>query len=89
MVKEITKSNFENRAATKAPRVPQVKGQQSLSSVTLEQRQVMICEAAYYISQHRGFEPGHDMDDWFAAERQIDAALTRPVSSGTSSRLQR
>jgi hypothetical protein len=36
----------------------------------------MIAEAAYFYAQQRGFEPGHELDDWLAAEDQIDAALT-------------
>jgi hypothetical protein len=35
----------------------------------------MIAEAAYYCSEHRGFDPDHELDDWLAAERQVDAAL--------------
>lgn len=31
----------------------------------------MIAEAAYYISAQRGFEPGHELDDWLAAEAQV------------------
>jgi len=31
----------------------------------------MIAEAAYYIAQQRGFEPGHEIDDWLAAEAQV------------------
>ena len=38
-------------------------------------RRAMIREAAYYLAQKRGFAPGHDIDDWLRAERQIDAAL--------------
>jgi hypothetical protein len=41
-----------------------------------ERRQAMIAEAAYYYAEHRGFEPGHELDDWLAARSQIDAALT-------------
>jgi hypothetical protein len=40
-------------------------------------REAMISEAAYFRSAHRGFEPGHEVDDWLAAEAEIDAALTR------------
>jgi hypothetical protein len=75
MAKEIAKSNFERRAATAVSRIPHAKPEPS--PVTARQRQIMICEAAYYIAEHRGFEPGHDMDNWLAAERQIDAALAR------------
>lgn len=31
----------------------------------------MIAEAAYYIAAQRGFEPGHELDDWLAAEAQV------------------
>jgi hypothetical protein len=37
----------------------------------------MIAEAAYYLAQQRGFEAGHDLEDWLRAESQIDAALAR------------
>ena len=42
-----------------------------------EARDAMISEAAYFRSAHRGFEPGHEVDDWLAAESEIDAALMR------------
>ncbi len=77
MAKEITKADVQKRAAV------------TVRSVTPEQRQIMICEAAYYIAEHRGFEPGHDVDDWFAAEQQIDAVLTSPALRGADLRLQR
>lgn len=38
-----------------------------------ETRNKMIEEAAYFIAQRRGFEPGHDVEDWLKAEAQIDA----------------
>lgn len=40
-------------------------------------REAMISESAYYRSAHRGFEPGQEVDDWLAAESEIDAALAR------------
>jgi len=40
-----------------------------------ERRTAMISEAAYYFAESRGFEPGHELDDWLAAQEQIDAAL--------------
>ncbi len=36
------------------------------------QRQAMIAEAAFFMAQSRGFEPGHELDDWLAAEREVD-----------------
>jgi hypothetical protein len=35
----------------------------------------MIAAAAYYRAQRRGFAPGAEVDDWLAAEREIDEQL--------------
>ena len=40
-------------------------------------REAMIADSAYFRSAHRGFEPGHEVEDWLAAESEIDAALAR------------
>ena len=45
-------------------------------SVDPEVRRLMIAEAAYYCAEQRGFEPGHEMEDWLEAEARIDV-LTR------------
>jgi hypothetical protein len=45
-------------------------------------RAAMIAEAAYYLAERRAFDPGHDMDDWFTAEQQIDAALAGGLIPG-------
>jgi hypothetical protein len=39
----------------------------------------MICEAAYFLSERRGFAPGHELDDWLAAEGEIDRLLVGSV----------
>jgi hypothetical protein len=44
-----------------------------------ERRHTLIAEAAYFRAQRRDFEPGHELEDWLAAEAQIDQLL-----SGTS-----
>jgi len=31
-----------------------------------------IAEAAYFLAQKRGFAPGHELDDWLAAEREFN-----------------
>jgi hypothetical protein len=31
-----------------------------------------IARAAYHRAVRRGLEPGHELDDWLAAEREID-----------------
>jgi hypothetical protein len=31
----------------------------------------MVAERAYCKAEKRGFEPGHEMEDWFEAEQEI------------------
>jgi hypothetical protein len=31
----------------------------------------MVAVNAYYKAEKRGFEPGHELDDWYEAEREI------------------
>jgi hypothetical protein len=31
----------------------------------------MVAANAYYRAEKRGFEPGHELDDWYEAEREI------------------
>lgn len=44
------------------------------SSVRLD-RQQLIEEAAYHRAEARGFAPGHEIDDWLAAETEVDARM--------------
>ena len=45
-----------------------------------EQRAALIAEAAYFRAEKRGFAPGHDTEDWLAAENEVDARLLRAES---------
>ena len=43
-----------------------------------------IALTAYFIAEKRGFEPGHELDDWLAAEAEFARAeqqprLTKPI----------
>jgi len=42
-----------------------------------EVRRLMIAEAAYYCAENRGFEPGHELEDWLEAEARIDLLTVR------------
>jgi hypothetical protein len=35
----------------------------------------MIATAAYFLAERRGFAGGYQMQDWIAAEAEIDAQL--------------
>ena len=43
--------------------------------ITPEQRYRMICDAAYFRAERRGFVGGHPGDDWVAAEAEVDELL--------------
>jgi hypothetical protein len=43
--------------------------------ITTEARSRMIAEAAYYMAERRGFEPGYEFEDWLAAEAEVDRDL--------------
>jgi hypothetical protein len=38
-------------------------------------RHALIAQAAFFMAQERGFAPGHELDDWLAAEREVDQDL--------------
>jgi hypothetical protein len=38
----------------------------------IKSREAMIAELAYFKAQSRGFAPGHEVEDWLAAESEID-----------------
>ncbi len=40
-----------------------------------ENRGACIAETAYLMAQRRGFAPGHEIDDWLAAESEVDQRL--------------
>lgn len=48
----------------------------SREPVSGDKRRLMIAEAAYYISEHRGFEAGRETEDWLLAEKQVDAVIS-------------
>jgi hypothetical protein len=40
-------------------------------------RRAMIAEIAYYRAEKRGFDPGHEIEDWLEAEAIIDTQIKR------------
>jgi hypothetical protein len=69
------------------PRAPRKAAAQTIKSavsfssfVGPERRTALIAEAAYFRAEKRGFAPGHETEDWLAAESEVDAALLRAKS---------
>lgn len=44
------------------------------AGLNAEERREQIALAAYYLAEKRGFEAGHEMEDWLAAEASVAAA---------------
>lgn len=40
-----------------------------------EDRHASIAKAAYFRAEMRGFAPGHEVEDWLAAEEEVDQRL--------------
>ena len=49
-----------------------------------QQRGTLIARAAYFRAQQRGFEPGHELSDWLAAEAEVDAELLSGTAESRS-----
>lgn len=47
----------------------------AIQRIATEERHRLIAEAAYYRALKRGFEGANSMDDWLAAEAEVDQQL--------------
>jgi hypothetical protein len=72
------------RAKSPAPRVRKMAAK-APAGVTISEdvRRGMIAEGAYLRAERRGFAPGHEEEDWVAAEAEVDALL-KAGHGGTS-----
>jgi hypothetical protein len=68
-VTESTPSRAAPAPARKSPTAPPP------AKLAGEARRALIAEAAYLRAERRGFIPGHETDDWLAAEIEVDALL--------------
>jgi len=59
------------------------------SATIAEVRQQMIAEAAYFLAAQRGFAPGHEINDWLAAESAIDRGPLKGASPALIDRRRR
>ena len=72
-------------ARKRAPRKSGALEPQAASTFTAfvgqEQRMALIAETAYFLAEKRGFAAGRELDDWVAAEAEVDAKLLRAMGS--------
>lgn len=45
------------------------------------ERRSIIAAAAYFRAERRGFEPGHELEDWLAAEIEVTNLQQREASA--------
>ena len=50
-------------------------GDYEAADITPEERHRMVAEAAYYRAEQHGFNPDRHMEDWLAAEAEVDNML--------------
>ena len=57
------------------------KARQALTGhhVNAQEREAMIRETAYFLAEQRGFAPGHEVNDWVAAETEVDQYLALEI----------
>ncbi|MGZ8172295.1 MULTISPECIES: DUF2934 domain-containing protein [Methylobacter] len=49
----------------------------SFTPVNLPDCYTKIAELAFYKAENRGFEPGHELDDWIEAEREFNEMIAK------------
>jgi hypothetical protein len=40
-----------------------------------EARRRLVAEIAYFNAERRGFTPGYELDDWLAAEQEVESSI--------------
>ena len=58
----------EPKQSVRKPAIVKSEGRANLVPINVEEE---IRRLAYLMSERRGFEPGHEAEDWIAAEREI------------------
>ena len=72
-VRESTARTSTPPASARAPK--SVAEQPVRVALSAEERRAMIAENAYLRAERRGFAPGHETEDWLAAEAEVDTLL--------------
>jgi hypothetical protein len=58
----------EIRKTTRKPEIVRSDGRATLVPINVEEE---VRRLAYLLAERRGFEPGHEAEDWLAAEREV------------------
>jgi hypothetical protein len=79
------KKTTKQKAATAAPELTDsavmavLESAQSAAargaSVDLDARRQLVAAEAYFLAERRGFEAGHELEDWIAPEELVESRL--------------
>ncbi len=75
--KSVKKKAVAKKASTKKAAVRKSVAKKAVKRLSYQQRYQMISEAAYLIAEKQSFVPGNEMDNWLAAEKQIDGWIKK------------
>lgn len=57
------------------------------TAITAGQRHALIAQAAYFRAERRGFRAGHELEDWLAAEAEVERQLASARRRDRTSRV--
>jgi hypothetical protein len=63
-----TQTQSEARKPAKKPEIVRTEPRANLVPINVEEE---VRRLAYLMSERRGFEPGHEAEDWLTAEREV------------------
>ena len=66
------------KAAPKSTPKPASFNNTARADISADEVRKLISEAAYYRAKQRGFQPGHELDDWIQAEAEVTRRLNSP-----------
>mgnify|MGYP005749557533 CR=1 FL=1 len=78
-----TKTAPEKKPPRAAATARKPRPRTAAASISPEDRQQMIAEAAYLRAERRGFAAGDPVEDWLAAEREVDLLLAERATQLT------
>jgi hypothetical protein len=64
----VAAANPASRKITKKPEIVRAEPRANLVPINLDDE---IRNLAYLLSERRGFQPGHETEDWLEAEREV------------------
>jgi len=75
------KKKSASKKAARKPEIVRTEPRANLVPINLEDE---IRRLAYLMSERRGFEPGHEAEDWLAAETEIRERYRQPIAKSAS-----